>query len=179
MSGRRLLSRDESPYTTVLLTHRHTYRLRRNLNPGGWLEIQDIDFPIKCDDGSIPYDSALLRWSRLMMEAAGRRGVLLDTCGKAGEMMSSAGFVDVERRRFVWPINHWPADEDLKDLGDHVCVNFINEHHLEGICLALFTRYLGWTMQELTPFLWNVRRDFLNTNYHGYFDIWVTYGRKP
>jgi hypothetical protein len=114
-----------------------------------------------------------------MMQAAAERGVGLDTCGRAGEMMAAKGFVDIVRRRFVWPINHWPDDARLKDLGDHVCCNFINEHHLEGICLALFTRYLGWTMEQLAPFLFQVKRDFLNVNYHGYFDIWVTYGRKP
>ncbi|KLU81407.1 hypothetical protein MAPG_00497, partial [Magnaporthiopsis poae ATCC 64411] len=33
------------------------------LAPGGYLELQDIDFPVRCDDDSLPADSALKQWS--------------------------------------------------------------------------------------------------------------------
>ena len=38
------------------------------LNPGGWLEMQDLSMPLRADDGSIPEDSAYRRWNDLYTE---------------------------------------------------------------------------------------------------------------
>jgi SAM-dependent methyltransferase len=34
----------------------------QGLNAGGWIEMSDICFPVACDDGSLPNDSALAKW---------------------------------------------------------------------------------------------------------------------
>jgi 2-polyprenyl-3-methyl-5-hydroxy-6-metoxy-1,4-benzoquinol methylase len=33
-----------------------------NLNPGGWLEMADIAYPVKINDGDFPKDSAHVKW---------------------------------------------------------------------------------------------------------------------
>lgn len=148
-----------------------------NLNPGGYLELQDIDFPLKCDDGSVSAGSNIRRWSDLMMEAGRRSGFLLDTAGRAEEMMRDAGFVDIVRRRFHWPVGVWPLGRKNKEVGLYTRENFADG--VETICLALFTRFLGWTQESVTEFANLVRNDFRDPSMHAYFDIWVTYGRKP
>ncbi|KXH28496.1 methyltransferase [Colletotrichum nymphaeae SA-01] len=125
-----------------------------NLNPGGWFEIQDIDFPMRCDDGTIPPDCDLGRWNELMMEAGQRSGFLLDTCGRAAEMMASVGFVDIVRIQFKWPINQWPRDVKHKTLGVWTEANF--SVGLESMTLALFTRFMGWRKEEVWDFSANV-----------------------
>ncbi|KAF4778329.1 methyltransferase [Colletotrichum scovillei] len=148
-----------------------------NLNPGGWFEIQDIDFPMRCDDGTIPPDCDLGRWNELMMEAGQRSGFLLDTCGRAAEMMASVGFVDIVRIQFKWPINQWPRDVKHKTLGVWTEANF--SVGLESMTLALFTRFMGWRKEEVWDFSANVIAEWRDVRRHGYFDVYVTYGRKP
>ncbi|TQN70633.1 Secondary metabolism regulator LAE1, partial [Colletotrichum shisoi] len=139
-----------------------------NLNTGGWLEIQDIDFPMRCDDGTIPPDCDLGRWNELMMEAGRRSGFLLDTCGKAAEMMTSVGFVDIVRIQFKWPINQWPRDVKHKTLGVWTEANF--SVGLESMTLALFTRFMGWRKEEVWDFSARVIAEWRDVERHGYFD---------
>ncbi|KAI3549637.1 methyltransferase [Colletotrichum filicis] len=148
-----------------------------NLNPGGWFEIQDIDFPMRCDDETIPPDCDLGRWNELMMEAGQRSGFLLDTCGRAAEMMASVGFVDIVRIQFKWPINQWPRDVKHKTLGVWTEANF--SVGLESMTLALFTRFMGWRKEEVWDFSASVIAEWRDVRRHGYFDVYVTYGRKP
>jgi hypothetical protein len=48
----------------------------KNLNPGGWFELQEWSAPFGCDDGTATVeDSAFLRWGGDGMGAAGKAGV--------------------------------------------------------------------------------------------------------
>ena len=50
--------------------------------------------------------------------------------------------------------------------------NLANLHdNLSGISMALFTRGLGWTAEELEVFLVDVRREMKDTRIHAYFDV--------
>jgi hypothetical protein len=151
--------------------------MARFLNPGGWVEIQDIQFPLRCDDGTLPPNSVLKRWTDLMGEAGERSGFRLDTCGKAADMMRDAGFVDIVRVPFKWPMNGWPKDPKYKQIGKCVQVNF--DVGVEAMMLALFTRFMGWTKEEVLAFSSEVRAEFHDPSKHTYFDLFVTYGRKP
>jgi hypothetical protein len=42
---------------------------------------------------------------------------------------------------------------------------------LQGISLALFTRGLGWTAEELEVFLVDVRKDLRDTKIHAYYPM--------
>lgn len=148
-----------------------------NLEPGGWVEIQDIDFPIKCDDGTMPKTSAIYRWSEVLIEASYKLGFKLDTCGKAKQMMEDVGFVDVVQVPFKWPMNRWPRQRKYKELGMWVLENFTSG--LEAMSLALLTRGLGWTIDEVNVFIAFVRKDMCDQSIHAYWSIYVVYGRKP
>ncbi|QBZ56363.1 hypothetical protein PoMZ_01269 [Pyricularia oryzae] len=147
------------------------------LERGGHVEVQDIDFPLRCDDGTMRPESAVRRWSDLMMEAGERSGFKLDECGRVADMMRAAGFVDVVRVPFCWPVNRWPRDQKLKQLGLWAQENFAEG--CEAMSMALFTRFMGWTRDEVVEFSARVRSDLADTSIHAYFPIYVTYGRKP
>lgn len=148
-----------------------------HLNPGGYFEIQDVQFPLKCDDGTLRPDSALARWNDLMMEAGTKSGFRLDTCARAPDYMAAAGFVDIVTISFKWPMGGWPKDPKWKHVGRCVLYNF--DVGCEAMMLALFTRFMGWTKAEVVDFSRQVRADMKDLSMHGYFDILVTYGRKP
>ncbi|OLN88617.1 Trans-aconitate 2-methyltransferase 3 [Colletotrichum chlorophyti] len=49
-------------------------RCFENLEPGGWLELQEIDLFAKSDDGTLTPESSLLNWCQLLLEASERFG---------------------------------------------------------------------------------------------------------
>ncbi|PSS02080.1 methyltransferase [Coniella lustricola] len=146
------------------------------LTSGGWVEIQDIQFPLHCDDNTLAPNSALKKWSDLMVEAGDKSGFTLTTCERAGDMMHQAGFVDIVRIPYKWPINEWPREAKWKEVGRRTGINF--RDGMEGIMMALFTRFMGWTKEQVEDFSQQVDREWQDTRIHAYFNLWVTYGRK-
>jgi hypothetical protein len=132
---------------------------------------------MRSDDNTLPPDCALKQWCDLMVQAGEASGFLLTTCGDAEKLMAEAGFVDITRVPFMWPINPWPRDEKYKRLGWYTETNFLEG--LEAMTLALFTRFLGWTREAVLEFVERVRADFQDTSKHAYFDLYVIYGRRP
>lgn len=146
------------------------------LEPNGHLEMHDIDFVIKCDDGSLPSNSALVRWNNYMHDGANKAGFPLDAIAHVPSMMRKAGFVDVVATPIKWPINTWPKDKRFKELGKWVSENF--NWGAESMSLALFTRALGWSVQEVQVFAAAMRADLRNRKIHAYWNFWIIHGRK-
>ena len=42
---------------------------------------------------------------------------------------------------------------------------------VQGLSMALFTRGLGWSVQEVETFLVDVRKDMKDTKIHGYYNM--------
>jgi hypothetical protein len=86
--------------------------------PGGYIEVTDITFPILSDDGSLTKDSALAKWSDLMLEASINLNRRLDSAKSYKMLLSDAGFKDVVETEYRWPQNSWPKDKKQKQLGE-------------------------------------------------------------
>ncbi|KAF6798128.1 methyltransferase domain-containing protein [Colletotrichum sojae] len=147
-----------------------------NLEPGGYIELQDNAFPILSQDGSIE-GTAVARWSSLLIEAARHMGRSIEAPSSFKQMVRDAGFVDVVERREVWPIGPWTRDRQLYFRGGWVRDGSLAG--LEASCLAFFTRMLGWTREEVLVFCAEVRRDLRDIRIHGYWNVYAVYGRKP
>jgi len=50
---------------------------------------------------------------------------------------------------------------------------------LEGYSMALLTRGLGMSNEEVQVFLADVRKDMKNPRIHAYWPMYFVYGRKP
>ncbi|KAF4807777.1 Secondary metabolism regulator LAE1 [Colletotrichum siamense] len=74
-----------------------------NLEPGGYVEIQDNEFPVRCDDNTMPEDSVILKWTEYMVEATKEIGQPIDVAPSFKRLVEEAGFVDVEERIAYWP----------------------------------------------------------------------------
>lgn len=58
-----------------------------------------------------------------MLEASIKLGCPLDSIDTVRELMIDAGFVDVVKRAYCWPMNQWPKNRRLKTMGKVVqCV---------------------------------------------------------
>jgi hypothetical protein len=64
----------------------------------------------------------------------------------------------------------------MKDLGRYQQVNMLES--MEAYSLALFTRVLGWSSQEVQVFLTGVRQELMDRRLHIYANFHYVYGQK-
>lgn len=147
------------------------------MESGGYLELVDIDFTLRSDDGTVPEDCAIAKWMKGMVEGARKAGLDLDLITQIPQMMRDQGFTDVQAVTMKWPINTWPKDARHKELGRWVNENFT--WGCESMSLAIFTRLLGWTADEVRVFMAQLRQDLRDRNIHAYWNFWAMYGRRP
>ncbi|PNH52362.1 hypothetical protein VD0003_g4944 [Verticillium dahliae] len=140
-----------------------------NLEPGGWLEISDILLDLKSDDNTVSPASPAAQWGRYMLEAAAKFGRPLDSALFLKQQLADAGFTHIVETIYKWPSNSWPKDPKFKELGMWTYENLGNG--ASGLSMALFTRALGWTQQEVELFLVDVRRDMKDRSVHGYWPL--------
>lgn len=137
-----------------------------------------------------------------MLEAAASFGAPLDSCKRYKQQLADAGFVDIVETVYKWPTCAWPKDPKFKEIGEWQLYTpqytaasrmalltpdartglWTYENlgqGVSGLSLALFTRGLVWTPEEVEVFLVDVRKDMKNRAVHGWWPIYVVYGRKP
>ncbi|KIW81861.1 hypothetical protein Z517_04887 [Fonsecaea pedrosoi CBS 271.37] len=144
-------------------------RAYENLNPGGWLELQDCIFPLATDDGSFHEGQPIYEWSSLLLEASEKLGRSLGDATRHREHMTAAGFINVTVKHFKWPSNHWPKDPRHKVVGLWTLAN-IGEG-LEGLSMALLSRGHGWSREQVLAYLTGVRRDLQDRRIHAYWPM--------
>lgn len=80
--------------------------------------------------------------------------------------MEEAGFADVQERQFRLPMNTWPKDRDLKEIGRYQCIQY--QEALSPYALGLLVEVLGWSRAELEVFLVGVRENLKDRRIHAY-----------
>ncbi|KAF5689436.1 methyltransferase domain-containing protein [Fusarium globosum] len=142
----------------------------KNLEPGGYIEVQDNIYPLASDDRTI-HGTDILTWSELMVKAANTTGRSITVASKFKSMLEDAGFIDIREMKKRIPMNRWPRDPRYRELGTWSC--YMLRSGLNGISMGLLTK-LGLTVDEVHVILAGVRRDLRSTKIHGY---WYTYDR--
>lgn len=152
------------------------HRIYDNLAPGGYFELQDPCLPMRCDDGTMD-GTALGEWNRLMDDGMLRMGKDLRDNLNWGRYMREIGFEGVVETKGATAFNTWPKGRKNKILGA-----LSNQNLTEGVqsmSLALFTRMLNMSSEQVVSFLGDVKRDLADTNIHSYCTVYIVYGRKP
>src|SRR5271165_2051901 len=86
------------------------------LRAGGVFEMQDLVYPLRCDDGSLD-NTWLKRWQELLLVGANNLGLNWRKTVMYQEWMEDEGFEKVKCKSYQWPINKWPKDSVFKELG--------------------------------------------------------------
>ncbi|KAI9657724.1 MAG: hypothetical protein M1821_002900 [Bathelium mastoideum] len=150
---------------------------RTHLRPGGWVEVQDIHYFSRCDDGTMPEGYMLQKWLKLVHEGLETMGVNLAGAPELTERIRAAGFQSVDVRVVKLPIGRWPRNPLLKKVG--LYLQAVITDGLEGISLKPLCHGLGWTKEEVEVLLAGVRKDLKNSAIHSYFNMYTAYGQKP
>jgi hypothetical protein len=138
------------------------------MSPGGYLELQDGIFPMKYI-GEPPVNSDLYKWNELVHEGTRRSGRLWNNTQHYAQWMRGIGFEDVVEKNFYWPTSTWPKGDYLKQVALLFQLDLLNG--LEGISMKVFTRYMGWTAEEVRMFIVGVRRDLKDRSIHAYLPM--------
>lgn len=146
----------------------------RVLKPGGYFEADDF-LGIDCDDSSLPKDSFLSRWFGLWSEGIRRTGKQLPSSHTDG--LVNAGFESVVHQSIKVPIGTWAKEESDKEIGLYMRQQLVEG--CESISLAVLTRFLGWSKEEVDVFLGGFRRELRAGRYHAHTNLYTTYGKKP
>ncbi|KAK1983175.1 S-adenosyl-L-methionine-dependent methyltransferase [Colletotrichum cereale] len=141
----------------------------RNLEPGGYLELQDHLLPLKCQDGTMPEDFKPYQWNNILIEATNKIGRPINVPSTFKQMLQDAGFVDVEEKIVTWPFNPWPKDHKLRNIGYWTQETALAG--VEAVSMALFTRVLDWSSNEARVFCAEVRNEHKKIGVHAYYDV--------
>ena len=137
-----------------------------HLKPGGWLELQEVDFPPRCADDSAGPDSAFLTWGKLIQQACLGVGVDTSACTSFKALLQNQGFVNVQEEPAFWPLGTWPKGKKEKKIGQYMVVNALDA--LQAASLALLTRHCGWSKEEVEVCLIDVRKEIRDPKNHFY-----------
>ncbi|KUI56233.1 tRNA1(Val) (adenine(37)-N6)-methyltransferase [Cytospora mali] len=146
-----------------------------NLQPGGWIELNDATFELLCTDGSIE-GTNIQKWSERIFEAAAACGRDFKVPKKYKQWLIDIGFVDVVEEVGPMPGNPWPSEPKYQELGRWQMTNFYRG--LRGMSFKLL-RAIGMTPDAIEEFIDATRADIRDTGLHFSFPIYVVYGRKP
>ncbi|PMD12025.1 S-adenosyl-L-methionine-dependent methyltransferase [Hyaloscypha hepaticicola] len=145
------------------------------INPGGWIELQDIGI-LASDDQDIT-QTGIDQWYRTVVKAFDVIGRGVQTAEHHAEMLKDAGFEEVHHEVFKWPLNTWPKDKKMKEIGLWSRENMLD--CLEAWSIVPFTQFLGWSLEEVQVSQAKARASLRDTSIHAYWKIHVVYGRKP
>lgn len=148
-----------------------------NLVPGGWVEFQDYTILPESDDDSVTENDVVIKWERLLIDAAYKIGREPCPGPKLEQWVRDAGFVNITHRRFKIPGNTWPKDPAMKKLGAWLLA--VNLQGVEGYSLRLLCDVLGWTEAQVHVLLAGVRTQLKDRNWHGYWAYDVVYAQRP
>lgn len=151
------------------------------LKPGGWIEHLEFSVETSASKTSTEYgDQILTAFSQSVLNVGAQKtGMAFDVINSMHHTLSAPelGFVDVHTQTFIWPIGPWPKDPYLKDLGRWGERNWCDG--IEGWVMALYTRLLGWTYEEVKAFVRDFQGVIKDRKGRLWQEVRVVYARKP
>lgn len=133
------------------------------LKPGGYLELQDCLYAFHCLDNSIK-GTTLEHWFNLILKGTTALGKDWTRATEYKKYLEQVGFEDVVEKKFAWPVGTWARGKRMKTLGLWCRENLLAG--LEGISLAILTRGLAMTKEQVDVLLAGARDDIKSNRIH-------------
>lgn len=131
----------------------------RHCRPGGYIEIQEVTTSIRSDHYAITEDDCINQWCKLMNQGIRVMGRRLDPdFEELADMMLDVGFDDLMVIPYKLPIGAWPEPAVLKEAGAIQLIAMMEG--IESLSLAVFTRCLQWSQEQVAELLAKVNKEF-------------------
>jgi hypothetical protein len=138
------------------------------LAPGGYFEMQDVYFKPHSIDGTVD-GKPFAKWNEEVVEGAKKLGRDWHCVQHYKRWFEEAGFEDVVESRFYWPMNPWAKGNKMKTIGQWSMQNALEG--VNSISLAIMTRVLGKSSEEVESALQKVRHDIKDSSIHSYWPV--------
>ncbi|KAH8889718.1 S-adenosyl-L-methionine-dependent methyltransferase [Thozetella sp. PMI_491] len=149
----------------------------RHLRPGGFIELQDLCYKICSDDNTIPPNYPLVRLidmvKRIFIE---KYGFDLTHVENFTELLTSKGFVNVQRKLFKLPIGEWPKNPSLNAIGRYwrpVLIDFFSAMASKPFTEAEIDRH------EVEDLIHQCHVAMANRRIHAYMVFHFVWAQKP
>lgn len=86
------------------------------------------------------------------------------------EILEEIGFVDVVEKRTQLPIGTWAKGDKMKTIGAWMRTDMLSG--IQGMSMAIMTRGLGLTPEEVEDHLAQVRKEIESNKLHAYFPVY-------
>jgi trans-aconitate methyltransferase len=140
------------------------------LKPGGWLEHIEIDLRPQYAPGA--NNSRMLdEWYEYLDGATSRIHKRLEYPQNLRELLTNAGFVDIEEEVIRLPLNEWPEDESQKFIGRWYNLGLIQA--LEALTLGPLSRSYEWPLENIRQLLTAVKPHICSRRVRAYNELCV------
>lgn len=146
----------------------------KNLKPGGWLELQEFHLPFQCDDGTLPPDSTLAKSTQENFEAIEKTGVKINRKlmhVDLPNMITEAGFVNLETAHAKWAIGPWPKGDLEKKIGALFLKDV--EGNMENLTKRIMMSLLGYTEEQVAAIIEACLKDLRDPRIHMHMPMYV------
>ncbi|KXH42664.1 methyltransferase [Colletotrichum nymphaeae SA-01] len=136
-----------------------------HMKPGGWVELQDVDGQVHCDDGTMPSDWPLVRFTNHLVEAFAKFGTNSHAAVFGRQYLEQAGFVNIQHHTVKLPYGTWPRDKIMRLIGMYyrtACEEFF------PVVGAIHFQLLGWSKIEMEVLFAECRNAMRDPNVHAY-----------
>ena len=139
--------------------------------------MQSFNIDLFSDDGTLEKSVHTPNWIKHLQEAAKKFGKPMAHVAEWEGRMINAGFVDVTSKMMKVPMNPWPKNRKLKEVGKYMQAEQLQA--MPVYTYALLSRVLGWEKEEIEVLLAHVANDLKDRSIHQYSKVYFVYGRKP
>ncbi|MAD87601.1 MAG: hypothetical protein CL912_31975 [Deltaproteobacteria bacterium] len=135
------------------------------LEPGGYLELQDCVAPWHSLDDTLS-GTTLWRFHQMTIAAAASLGRDVTQVVKYKAFFEEAGFVDVKKVHYQWPLGKWAKGEKMKKVGEMFQEDV--ESLMDVLAERLLVRGAGIEKEKADEMVEAVRRDCRDGKVHAY-----------
>ncbi|KAF2723530.1 S-adenosyl-L-methionine-dependent methyltransferase [Polychaeton citri CBS 116435] len=143
----------------------------KHTKPGGWFEQLEWSAQPKSIDGTLSPENLVAQVGSNLIKTTETTGKTFEIAETMTGMVKDAGFINVVEKRFRWPIGPWSSDKKYKEIGRWNLLNW--EAGMEGWTMALYTRVLGFTYQQVQDMLAELRTELKDRKMHAYHEVQV------
>ncbi|KAI0405812.1 S-adenosyl-L-methionine-dependent methyltransferase [Xylaria palmicola] len=138
-------------------------KIYENLKPGAWVELQDVDGMVHCDDGTLPPDWPLIAFTDIIAEAFAKLGTNSHAAVFGGQFLTECGFVNIQHHALKLPYGTWPRDKTMRLIGLYYRTGAEQFFPAVG---NIQLPAMGWQPEEIEVFFAQCRNGMRDPNVH-------------
>jgi hypothetical protein len=146
-----------------------------NLNPGGYLELQDVAFPTYTVHPTKTNESKSVVSSNDLYESGKVMGLDFQAPNRFHDLLEAGGFVDVQTQWFNWPIGPWAKGDKYKVMGEMVLEDFTGAMEMT----APMYKAVGWSEEGALGLIREAIEEMKDQKVLLYQKVCFAYGKKP